>query len=226
MSLQIIPFNASINTSYIIKDEGVVMFDAIPFKDPATFVKALETHHIRPEEIRLIVMSHGDFDHVGSAGKLKEMTGAKIAIHENDRRYLEEGIFHWPKGVTPWGKVSRFLFKPMMNRIGGFDSVEADIVLDNQEMPLQDYGVTGKVVYTPGHTSGSVSILLDSGDAFTGCLAHNRAPFVLKPSLPIYAEDIDLLKKSWKTVIDQGAKKIYPGHGNPFPVEKILKYLN
>jgi len=48
----------------------------------------------------------------------------------------------------------------------------------------------------------------------------------LKPKLPIYAKDIEQLKKSWKVVMDQGATKIYPGHGKPFPPEKILKYLN
>lgn len=51
-------------------------------------------------------------------------------------------------------------------------------------------------------------------------------PFRMKPGLPIYAKDIELLKKSWVTIIDQGAKTIYSGHGKPFPLKKILKYLN
>jgi len=44
--------------------------------------------------------------------------------------------------------------------------------------------------------------------------------------LPIYALDLELLKESWSKVINMGAATIYPGHGNPFPVEKITKYLN
>jgi hypothetical protein len=68
--------------------------------------------------------------------------------------------------------------------------------------------------------------LLDSGDAFVGCLAQNRAPFVFRPKLPIYAKDNELLKESWIKVINMGAQTIYPGHGKPFPVEKIMKYLN
>ena len=48
----------------------------------------------------------------------------------------------------------------------------------------------------------------------------------MKPRLPIYAMDIHLLKKSLKMIVDRGAKILYPGHGNPVPVEKILKYLN
>jgi len=87
----------------------------------------------------------------------------------------------------------------------------------------------GTILLDPGmsgHTYGSVSVLPDTGDAFISCLAHNKAPFVLRPRFPIYAMDIEMLKRSWKVVINKGAKTIYPGHGNPFPLEKILKYLN
>jgi hydroxyacylglutathione hydrolase len=60
-----------------------------------------------------------------------------------------------------------------------------------------------------------------------GCLAHNNLPFRLKPGLPIFADDIEEVRKNWKKVIERGAKTIYPAHGEPFPVEvikKILKY--
>ncbi len=90
----------------------------------------------------------------------------------------------------------------------------------------RNYGIEGSIVYTPGHTPGSVSVLLDSGEAFIGCLIHNKAPFVLKPRLPIYAQDILLLKQSLQMVTDRGAKMLYPGHGKPVPVQKILKYIN
>jgi len=57
-------------------------------------------------------------------------------------------------------------------------------------------------------------------------MAQNKAPFVFRPKLPIYAKDPDLLKESWVKVINLGATTIYPGHGLSFPVEKITKYLN
>lgn len=227
MAPKIIPFESGINSSYLIREEGVVMYDAAPFKDPSVFSGLLEMHRLKPGDIRLIVLSHGDFDHVGGAKKLKELTGAKIAIHEKDQKNLEEAIFHWPEGVTAWGRLSRFIFKPLVSKIGSFElqAVEADIALGDQSFSLEEYGISGRVIHTPGHTYGSVSILLDSGDALVGCLAHNRMPFVMKPGLPIYAMDLELLKKSWRVIIDQGAKYIYPSHGKPFPVEKMLRYL-
>jgi len=43
------------------------------------------------------------------------------------------------------------------------------------------------------------------------------------PNLPIFAEDMPVLKNSWRKLIDKGVKKIYPAHGKPFPVEKLMK---
>jgi hypothetical protein len=51
-------------------------------------------------------------------------------------------------------------------------------------------------------------------------------PFVWRPKLPIYANDMALLKESWVKVINKGAQTIWPGHGKSFPLDKILKYLN
>lgn len=226
MALQIIPFQSSINTCYLVREKGAVLIDAGYPDLTKSFTKFLDHHQVKPDEIKLIVLTHGDFDHVGGARELKEITGADIAIHEKDRQNLEEGIFHWPEGVTRWGKISRAMLKPLMEKKAAFPGVKADLVLGDNDQSLEEFGIAGKIVYTPGHTYGSVSVLLDSGEAFIGCLAHNRAPFVLKPGLPIYAKDISLLKESLKKVIDRGAKILYPGHGKPIPAEKMLKYLN
>ena len=226
MAQEIHPIESSINTYYLIRDKGAVLFDAGYINGAKAFREAIDRLGILPEEIELIVLSHGDFDHVGGAQELREITGAKIAIHERDRHYLEEGILHWARGASPWGKLSRAALKPIMQKRVGFPGVTSDLVLDDSDFSLEPYGIRGRVIHTPGNTYGSVSILLDSGDALVGCLAHNRFPFVLKPKLPIYADDLELLKRSWAKVIDGGAKTIYPGHGKPFPLEKILRYLN
>ena len=66
-------------------------------------------------------------------------------------------------------------------------------------------------------------MVLDSGDAFVGDMAMNGLPLTIGPNLPIFAGDISLLKNSWKKLIDKGVKKLYPAHGKPFPVEKLVK---
>jgi hydroxyacylglutathione hydrolase len=225
MALQIIPFQSGINTCYIVKDKGAIMIDGAWANDGSSFTKLLAKKGMNPRQIKLIVLTHGDFDHVGGTSVLKEVTGAEVAIHEKDRINLEEGIFHWPEGVTRWGRISRAMLRPMLMRKASFPGVKADLVLGDNDRSLEEYGIAGKIIYTPGHTFGSVSVLLNSGEAFVGCLAHNKFPFVLKPGLPIYAKDIALLKKSLKMVIDRGAKILYPGHGKPIPAGRMMKYL-
>ena len=224
--VQIIPFRSGINTCYIVKDKGAVLIDGSTPGAGKSFSKLLSDSGIGPEEIQLIILTHGDFDHCGGAKELQELTGAKIVLHEKDRKNLEESIFHWPEGVTAWGKISRSMMMPLVKKIGKFPAAKVDIVMDDNDLSLKEYGLDGNIVYTPGHTYGSISVILESGDTFVGCLAHNRPPFVLRPKLPIYAKDLELLKKSWVKVLNMGAATIYPGHGLPFPVEKITKYLN
>ncbi len=223
--MKIIDIQSGINTCYVIKEKGAIMVDGGPPKMRKTFLKRMKDFSIDPEEIQLIVLTHGHFDHVGSAKEIQEITGAKIAIHEKDRMDLEQGFSNWPKGVTTWGKLSSSIFKPLLKNKMTFPTTKADIILDNNELLLNKYGISGKIIYTPGHTQGSVSVLLDSGELFAGCLAHNRLPLTTHPALPIYAENIDLVKESWKKVIDAGAKIVFPGHGKPFSVEIIKKYI-
>lgn len=225
MSAKIFNIKFGINTCYVIKEKGTIMIDGGPPKMRGIFLKKMTDYSVDPEEIQLIVLTHGDFDHVGSAKEIKEITGAKIAIHEKDRMNLEQGLFNWPKGVTNWGKISRSMFMPLIKNKMTFPGAKADIILDDSDVLLNKYGIAGRIIYTPGHTLGSISVLLDSGEVFAGCLAHNRLPFTLHPALPIYAENLNLIKESWRKLIDEGAQMVFPGHGKPFSVEIIKKYL-
>jgi glyoxylase-like metal-dependent hydrolase (beta-lactamase superfamily II) len=90
---------------------------------------------------------------------------------------------------------------------------------------LSEYGIPGRVIYTPGHSSGSISVLLESGDTFVGDLAMNKFPLRFTPGLPIFAEDEAKVKESWNLLLNLGARMIYPAHGKPFPAEVIEKAL-
>ena len=73
---------------------------------------------------------------------------------------------------------------------------------------------------------GSVSVLLETGDAFVGDLAMNMFPLRLSPGLPIVAEDMQQVRESWKRLMEAGAKTIYPAHGKSFPVEIIYHEIS
>jgi glyoxylase-like metal-dependent hydrolase (beta-lactamase superfamily II) len=213
-----------VNSCYLIKNKSALLVDAgVPGK-ARLFKHKIEKAGIRPEDIKLIILTHSHFDHTGSAKEIQELTGAKIVMHQLERDLSKGGDMIIPHGVNTWGKITQPIFFPIFRRIH-FPAFEPDILIDQPEFPLDAYGIEGKIIHTPGHTPGSLSLLLDSGDALVGCMAHDGLPFRLRPGLPIYAENIGQLKESWQILIDKGAKRIYPGHGNPFPIEKIFSQL-
>jgi len=225
LSLQIFTIKVGINRCYIVKDEGTILIDAGSPNKIHIFQKAFKRLKMHPPEIRLIILSHGDFDHVGSVKDIKEITGAKIVIHEHDRHNLEQSRFNFPPGVTRWGRLSRAIMYPFLKNLITFPSTKADIVLNENDFSISKFGINGTIIYTPGHTEGSVSVLLETGEAFVVCLAHNNLPFRLQPGLPIYAKDINKLRESWDLIIKRGARMIYPAHGNPFSVDVMKNSL-
>lgn len=226
MGVSIYPIPLGLDRCYLIQDKGGIIVDGGFPRKARAFKKAIEVIRIKPDEIRLIVLTHGHFDHVGSAKEIREITGARIAIHRHDKDYLERGLVVWPPGVTAWGHIIRLALAPFAPFLFPFAPTQVDVVLGDEGLPLAEYGIPGKVIHTPGHTLGSVSVLLETGDAFVGCLAMNGLPFRLSPGLPIFAEDLEKLKESWRLLLDQGARTIYPAHGEPFSADIIRKALS
>ena len=105
-------------------------------------------------------------------------------------------------------------------------ATDVDLVIGDQGFSLTEYGIPGEVIYTPGHSPGSVSVLLETGDAFVGDMAMNKFPLRIFPGLPIFAEDIAQVRESWNLLLNAGAKTIYPSHGEPFSADIIKKALS
>jgi len=210
---------------YVLKDNGVVMIDSGDPKKGKTFLKELEKVGINPNEIQLIILTHGHWDHIGSAAEIKKLTGAKVVLHQNEKHWLEESLKPMPPGITTWGKISTKLFSWTIVPFVHIEPTKIDIVLQEETFALEEYGISGKIVYTPGHSSGSVSVLLDSGEAFVGDMAMNKFPLCLSPGMPIYAENLQLLIKSWQTLLDEGVKTVYPAHGDPFSADIMRNEL-
>ncbi|MCX5827710.1 MAG: MBL fold metallo-hydrolase [Deltaproteobacteria bacterium] len=225
MTVRIHPVQLGFDRCYILQAaDGAIMIDGGMPKQTRSFTRTLERLSIRPGNIRLIVLTHGHWDHIGSVGEIKKLTGAPIALHGLEKDWLEKSLISLPPGVTPWGRLFVNIMAAFMPFVH-IDATDVDIVLDEAEFSLAEYGIPGRIIYTPGHSMGSVSVMLDTGDAFVGDLAMNEFPLCLSPGLPILAEDMQKVKESWKVLLDKGAKTIYPAHGKPFSAEIIRNAL-
>jgi hydroxyacylglutathione hydrolase len=225
MSVTIHPIPMGPVNGYVVRGEGIIMIDGGTPGQADDFLTGLERASIQPEEIQLIVVTHSHWDHIGSARQIKETTGAQIAAHQLEKDYLEKSVHPPPPPpVTRWGRVLIKLIA-MSASSADIPTTDVDVVLGDDGLSLAEYGIPGRVIYTPGHTSGSVSVLLETGAAFVGDLAMNGFPLRLSPGLPIFAEDLGQVKESWRTLLDAGAETVYPGHGQPFLADVIRKAL-
>ncbi len=224
MSISIHSIPLGVDRVHIIRGDKTIMIDGGMAGQAKNFAKAIEKLSIKPEDIKLIVLTHGDWDHVGSVKEIKDLTGARIALHQEEKDWLEKSMIHWPPGVTAWGKMFDMVMKKCRSSLR-FPAAQVDISLGNGGLSLAEYGIPGKIIHTPGHTGGSVSVLLETGEAFVGDLAMSGPPLRLSPGLPIFADDMKQVRESWKLLIDAGAKTIYPAHGKSFSVDVIKRAL-
>lgn len=160
MAVEIFPIALGFDTCYVLRADGVIAVDAGAPKKVNLFLSALHRASIRPEDVQLIVLTHGHWDHVGSARDMKSATGAPLAMHEREIPWLEQALKPHPPGVTLWGRmlvIVAKLFLPLIR----FPPTTVDLSLGSEGLSLSDYGIPGRVLHTPGHSSGSVIILLE-----------------------------------------------------------------
>lgn len=128
-------------------------------------------------------------------------------------------------GRTPGVKFTKKWLAKIAKMENGVDvePVNPDITI-SEEYPLDEYGIPGKVIPTPGHTAGSLTVIVDRKNAIVGDIAM-KFPLLSRRSYePIVAHDMDQVYKSWQKIIDEGVETIYPAHGKIVDA-KVLKAL-
>jgi len=210
--------------AFILRGQRPIIVDTGNPGYEGTILKAMDEKGIRPADISLILITHGHSDHYGSAFALKQKTGAPIAIHKADAEPLKTGVNPALIPIGTKGKImvglSRIIKMPVTN------GMDADILIEG-EMDLSKYGIAGKVVPTPGHTPGSVSILLDGGCALIGDLIFGGFIRKKAPGFPYFGYDNQEIYRSIQKVLDFNPKIIYAGHGGPFTAPAVRrKFFN
>ncbi len=184
--------------------------------------KQISKRRINWNDIKYIMITHHHADHINALGEILEKTKASIIVHKNEILPLETGKS--VKKITPLNRRTKLLM--------GFISLikqpkitlrKKDIVLESDSNLLRKHGIEGTILETPGHTNGSISLLMDNGNAYIGDAAMNFMKFLGLRKRPLIAEDYDKVYESWEKLLTAGAKVIYPSHGSWFSSEELSK---
>lgn len=219
---KILPIRLSIANAYLLIGERPILIDTGWPDEEGAILSALRSEGLSPQDLAMIFLTHGHSDHAGSAAEMRSISGAPIGLHADDLDMVRRGRNRHlqPTGLLGW------LFAPFAN--GPFPSFEPDLFLEAGER-LDEYGIAGKILHTPGHTPGSVSLLLDSGEVFAGDLLIGGYlggyVFPGTPQPTFYADEINLVHDSIGRLLAAGAKLFYLGHGGPVTAAAIEKWL-
>lgn len=201
---------------YLLEGDGSsVLIDTGTPQSRARLEEKLERAGCHPGDLRLIVLTHGDYDHAGNARYLREKFGAKIGMHRNDTERVERA--DWDLGMKP--RPDRFtMFFRLMSKLlrrfidaSAFERFSPALFLED-EQSLAEYGIDATVLHLPGHTTGSIGVLTAEGELVCGDLMQN----MIRPRLHFFIDDVTAARADIERLGRLGVTTVYPGHGKSF----------
>jgi len=145
------------NSYLSVTEDGILVIDTGMPGNAQRILRQIKALNKAAKDVKMIILTHSDIDHSGSAAELKRITGAKVAIHSGDAPSLS--------GDKELKRVKGFvgvIFK-LMKRFMRFQTIKPDIILKDGD---KIDNLT--VIYTPGHTEGSICLYKTSDILFAG----------------------------------------------------------
>jgi len=203
----------SVNCYLLRAGDGYVLVDTGVPNARRTLANELDRLGCRPGALNLIILTHGDLDHIGNAAHLRSAFGSRIAMHAGDARAAETG------DMFAGRQKSNAIVGALVPRLIGFGKAERfrpDVLIEDETV-LSEYGLDARAILIPGHSKGSIGILTDDGDLFCGDLFENTK----QPVLNSLMDDRDAGMRSVARLRLLGIRTVYPGHGRPFSMAEL-----
>jgi len=205
----------SVNCYLVETKTGYILIDTGGSNKRTGLEKELESAGCQPGNLKLIVLTHGDFDHAGNAAYLRKKFGAKTAMHYGDSGMVERGNMFLNREKS---NILIRILAPILFGFGKSERFKPDLYLKDGD-GLAEYGLDAKVLHIPGHSKGSIGILTSDGDLFCGDLFEN----IDKPALNSIMDDPATANTSIEKLKSLKINSVYPGHGESFPMEVFIK---
>jgi glyoxylase-like metal-dependent hydrolase (beta-lactamase superfamily II) len=170
------------------------------------------------DEVRGIVLTHGDTDHIGFAERLRQK-GIGVRVHELDAARARGEV---KKPNAGWGPIK---VRPLLKflwysaRHGGLRIPPVREVVTFADGDVLDLPGSPRIIHVPGHTPGSVAVrvpavnalfvgdAMTTGNVLTGESGPRPAPFTLDPEAALASlAKLEAVPATW----------VLPGHGAPW----------
>ncbi|MCR6640232.1 MAG: MBL fold metallo-hydrolase [Sporocytophaga sp.] len=226
IQLSVLPYGM-MNCFLIKGDRKHVLVDTgIPGSE-TRILKQIDEQGLRREDIGLIIISHGHIDHFGSVRALRKILNVPVMVHESDAQALITGK-SMAETLKPNKKIWNILKRRLLTTQA--PGCSPDIILkDNTDFDLNPYGINGKVIHTPGHTPGSLSVVVDDRQAIIMDLASSGIllgglAFHSRMKKPPFHDNLLEVKASIDKLLDLNLEVFYLGHGYPVTRKALMYY--
>jgi glyoxylase-like metal-dependent hydrolase (beta-lactamase superfamily II) len=209
------------SNAYLIRGTCPVLVDTgLPHESKQ--IEAQLTHHgVALSELAAIMHTHVHADHVGSTAELLQGATIPTLYHAADQPIMQQANSGALQGIGLRGA----LLVPLLSG-RSFPQFTATAFLFHG-MRLETYGIPGTIHHLPGHTAGSVGLVLDSGEAIVGdvvmggFLGGTLLP--KRPNYHYFAENISQVRQSIAYLLTLPVHTLFVGHGGPLSVEAVRR---
>ncbi|MET0830539.1 MAG: MBL fold metallo-hydrolase [Microbacterium sp.] len=202
----------------VITPEGVTVIDAGLAGHWRDLLAELDSAGRTLGDIKGVILTHGDSDHVGFAERLRRDHGVPVYIHPGDAGRAKGGSKPaTAKQSMRWGPLLGFVAYSL--RKGGMRTTWLTEVVEVRDGETLDLPGSPQIIGMPGHSEGSIAVYVPIADAvfvgdglttrhvLTGETGPQPAPFTDEPDQAI---------TSLSAIAGTGAKWVLPGHGAPW----------
>jgi glyoxylase-like metal-dependent hydrolase (beta-lactamase superfamily II) len=189
---------------YIVDAGKLVLIDAGAGKSTGRLIDNIQSLGFRPEELSTVIVTHAHIDHIGSLSELKQLYDLRVIAHINDSPAIESGK---RVGAEHYG----IKYLPC--------KVDEKVAEDEASLEIGHYKF--KLIHIPGHTPGSIAVML-----------HTKANKVLfgqdihGPYHPMWGGDPEKAVDSLIKLRDLDADILCEGHyGIIKPADEVAEFI-
>lgn len=207
-----------INSYLICHKNGKILVDSGLNRLTKKLVRNINSIIAKNDKIDYLVATHTHFDHCQNFSFVSKKFNSKIIVHSSEAFNLLSGQTQIPYGTFFLSKLFFSIAKLFGNKVVKIPEAEPDILVKEIMAPFGNNSIP--ILHTPGHSPGSMCLIIDdeiaiAGDAVFGVFP-NRA-------FPPFADDVPELIESWGTLLETNCKIFLPGHGKPVSRKTLEK---